>query len=453
MTLSQLRSPSPLALTLTLLAFGCSGGGGDSSGGETTSEGGSSSGGDTSSSTSTSTGGSSSSSTGAPETSTSGGDVCGDGVIDAGEDCDSDALGGKTCADVGEGMVGTLACADDCTLDASGCAAAAAIVLLNEVTSKGVLEGPYADHGDAIELYNAGDAPVDLDGWAISDDPTFPVDKTYVFPAKSSLPVGGYLVLVAYDPMSGTGELPFGISASNEETITLRDAAQVQADQLVLNGADAEISWCRLPDGADLWTYCDQTFGGPNVEAASVCGNGIQEGDEACDGDDLGGLTCADLGFAGGALACTIECVPNASMCTSGSTVAINEIESTDDQIELYNAGGVSVDISGWILTDDVVDQNYDPAADLEKLVFPALTSLGPKQFRNVMKGMLPGMHPFGLSAGGETVTLLKPDLSVVSVVTYGDGEAATSFCRLPDGPAGTWTIDCTPTFGAANKP
>ena len=30
--------------------------------------------------------------------------------------------------------------------------------------------------------------------------------------------------------------------------------------------------------------------------------------------------------------------------------------------------------------------------------------------------------------------------------------EAALSYCRLPDGPDGAWTIDCIPTFGAANE-
>lgn len=47
-------------------------------------------------------------------------------------------------------------------------------MVLNEVTSKGVKTGPYADMGDAIELYNAGGADADLTGWKLSDDPSFP---------------------------------------------------------------------------------------------------------------------------------------------------------------------------------------------------------------------------------------------------------------------------------------
>jgi len=39
-----------------------------------------------------------------------------------------------------------------------------------------------------------------------------------------------------------------------------------------------------------------------------VCGNGIKESGEECDGTDLGGATCESLGFASGELSCTDQC-------------------------------------------------------------------------------------------------------------------------------------------------
>jgi hypothetical protein len=46
--------------------------------------------------------------------------TCGNGVLDAGEQCDGADLGGATCA--GEGFAGgALSCASNCTLDTSGC--------------------------------------------------------------------------------------------------------------------------------------------------------------------------------------------------------------------------------------------------------------------------------------------------------------------------------------------
>lgn len=54
--------------------------------------------------------------------STTNGDTCGDGALDAGEDCDGAELGGATCDSIGMGFTdGTLTCADDCTYDTSGC--------------------------------------------------------------------------------------------------------------------------------------------------------------------------------------------------------------------------------------------------------------------------------------------------------------------------------------------
>ncbi|HEY0134729.1 MAG TPA: lamin tail domain-containing protein [Nannocystis sp.] len=378
---------------------------------------------------------------------------CGDGKLDAGEVCDGADLGGKQCADL-DFLAGTLACAGDCgSFDVSGCEQdpSAALVVLNEVSAKGASEGPYADKGDAIELYNAGGATAELAGWKLSDDPTFPIEKTYVFPPGSSLAPEAYLVLVVYDEVTMTGDLPFGISTTKEETITLTNAADEMADQLIVQGADATVSYCRVPDGTGAWQGCDLTLGGPNLSASQTCGDGKIDGTEVCDGAALDGATCQSLGFTGGTLACAGTCTLDASMCDSGSEVAINELEATDDQIEIHNAGGAAVDISGWILTDDEVDANYDPAADPERLVFPDASSLAAKEFLVVAKGMLAGQHPFGLGATGDTVTLLDADLKVISQVTYADGQAATSFCRTPDGPTGMWAADCVPTLGSAN--
>lgn len=391
-------------------------------------------------------------------TTPTGGAACGDDSIAGDEVCDGSDLGGKQCSDLEGFKGGTLACAADCAgFDASGCEVdpLAARVVLNEVTSKGAATGPYADLGDAIELYNAGGADADLTGWKLSDDPTFPLEKTYVFPPGSTLKAGAYLVLVEIDKATLEGELPFGISASSEETLTLTDANNVMADQLVVQGADAELSYCRLPDGTGAWQTCDQTLGGANVEATSTCGNAEIEPGEDCDAADVGRKTCADIdpGFTGGTLGCSGMCSFDASKCTTDSTVTINELESIDDKIELYNGGAMATDLSGWILTDALVGPTYDPATDLGKLVFLDATSLAAKGYLVIAKGDLPSQHPFGLGAAGDTVSLLRADLSVASQVTYGDQAAVISYCRLPDGPAGDWTADCTPTFGMTNKP
>jgi hypothetical protein len=46
-----------------------------------------------------------------------------------------------------------------------------------------------------------------------------------------------------------------------------------------------------------------------------VCGDGIIESPEQCDGADLDGTTCVKLGFSGGALSCS-TCKFDTSSCT-----------------------------------------------------------------------------------------------------------------------------------------
>ena len=52
----------------------------------------------------------------------------------------------------------------------------------------------------------------------------------------------------------------------------------------------------------------------------AMCGNGIVEAGEECDGSNLGGSTCAGLGFGGGSLSCAQGCTLDDSGCTGGNT-------------------------------------------------------------------------------------------------------------------------------------
>jgi hypothetical protein len=56
---------------------------------------------------------------------------------------------------------------------------------------------------------------------------------------------------------------------------------------------------------------------GGTCPAATVCGNGILEGTEPCDGANLGGQTCQSQGFASGTLTCNGTCT---AFVTSGCT-------------------------------------------------------------------------------------------------------------------------------------
>jgi len=56
--------------------------------------------------------------------------------------------------------------------------------------------------------------------------------------------------------------------------------------------------YCRPTSSQDLTYRC---FPSP---APPICGNGVSESGEECDGLDLGKLTCSSMNFAGGQLRC-----------------------------------------------------------------------------------------------------------------------------------------------------
>ena len=54
-----------------------------------------------------------------------------------------------------------------------------------------------------------------------------------------------------------------------------------------------------------------------STEGCYKCGDGLAEGPEECDGNDIPS-SCADLGFADGELKCTGECTFDESLCCKG---------------------------------------------------------------------------------------------------------------------------------------
>jgi len=71
-------------------------------------------------------------------------------------------------------------------------------------------------------------------------------------------------------------------------------------------------------------------------DSNAVCGDNVLEGGEVCDGVDLGGRTCADEGFAGGVLGCSLTCdsydtsACNNDVCGDGVITGNEDCEGTD---------------------------------------------------------------------------------------------------------------------------
>ncbi len=152
---------------------------------------------------------------------------------------------------------------------------AAGSLRINEVMASNgsTIADEDGDYEDWVELINAGDGPVDLEGWGLSDDPDRPC--RWVFPAVTLDP--GELLLVwasgkdrVVEPAgwwSSDEEFHtnFSIAAAGEDVLLTRPDGSL-ADALPPTSVPRDLSIGRLPGEGDAWFYFDQpTPGAPNT--------------------------------------------------------------------------------------------------------------------------------------------------------------------------------------------
>ncbi len=113
-----------------------------------------------------------------------------------------------------------------------------------------------------------------------------------------------------------------------------------------------------------------------------------------------------------------------------------------DEFVEIYNSGLTSVDLSGWILSDD------DGLG--AEFIFPGGTTIGSGEYITLFGGGVPtglpgqvfvddGRIGNGLSNTGDTINLIRAG-ELIDEFTYGsEGNHDESMIRVPDG-IGTWT-------------
>lgn len=117
-----------------------------------------------------------------------------------------------------------------------------------------------------------------------------------------------------------------------------------------------------------------------------------------------------------------------------------------DDWIELYNPANVDQDISGYYLTDS--------KKELSKWKIPAGTIIAKNSYLIIWAdgdSTQVGLHTnYKLSADGENVVLLSPDLNVINLVEYPITLLEQSWARKPNGTGDfVWSV---PTFAKNNN-
>jgi hypothetical protein len=199
--------------------------------------------------------------------------VCGNAVIEPGEDCEGADLGSRRCQDLGF-PGGTLACDSICRFDTGGCEAPADPCGNGEIDLGEECDGANLA-GQTCESLGFGEGTL-----ACHDDCVFDID----------------------DCDWGWGDCGDGQVDGFEE-----------CDGDNLNGQTCQDLGYTGGELACIEDFCwfdtDGCTGNP-------CGNGVIDAFEECDGDDLNGESCESLGFGGGTLACDSECYFDWYGCT-----------------------------------------------------------------------------------------------------------------------------------------
>jgi hypothetical protein len=134
----------------------------------------------------------------------------------------------------------------------------------------------------------------------------------------------------------------------------------------------------------------------------------------------------------------------NEFMALNATTVA-DEFGEFDDWVEVHNAGGADVSLTGLFLTDDPgnPDRWALPDVTVPAGGFALLWTDGTPE-----QGPLHG--PFRLGGGGETVALVDADLTTLDEIAFGAQTEDVAFGRTVDG-AGSWQALAIATPGASN--
>ncbi|MFC1648786.1 hypothetical protein ACFL1B_04985, partial [Nanoarchaeota archaeon] len=209
---------------------------------------------------------------------------CGDGIIDAGEDCDGTNLQGFGCADWG--YSGTLSCDTYCDFDISGCGGGG--------PGGGSCPDGVRDAGEECDGSDFG-------GFVCADWGFTSGSLSCSNSCDFDTSMCGYA--------NTGGDCGNGVMETGEECDGSDFGGFSCADWGFSSGS-LSCNNCQVDNSA-----C--TNGGTGQ---GFCGDGTIDSGESCDGSNLGGFGCVDWGFSSGTLSCDASCQYDTGNCGGGST-------------------------------------------------------------------------------------------------------------------------------------
>ncbi len=285
------------------------------------------------------------------------------------------------------------------TTTATATAAATPALRLNEILASNTRLALAGTFPDQIELHNAGTTAVDLGGKSLTDDPALP--RKFVFPAGTSLPAGGFLVVYA-DTETTTPGIHTGFALDAEgDVVQLRDstAGNPVLDEIRFGFQIPDLSISRTGTGANVWALTSPTLGRENAAPTP-----------------LGNVAEVRINEWAGKIVFRLD----------------------HDLIELFNRSTSPIALGGARLTDN--------AAQPGKFTFPALSFIPAGGFMPLYGADF----VFGLDGDREVITLFGENPEQIDQVTVLNQVADQSGGRTPDGGAAFATFRI-PTPGLPN--
>lgn len=259
--------------------------------------------------------------------------LCGDGVVSGNEACDIGTLGGRTCES--EGFTGgVLQCSIGCkTFDTSKCS----LCGNSQVEGSEQCDGPNLNGATCQSL-----------GFAAGGSLSCSSDCKFDTATCSNNTCGDGVI-------NGNDACDCGSSGSS--------CASAQLDG---KSCSSFTSPANTPYAGGTLRCSSPSNCQFDLSACTYCGDGIRNGAEQCDGQDLGGASCTSRGFSSGSLKCSTTCsfdesacvlVPNPLVvCSSpGLTIADYDLNGVSDVISIPSSGTITdvnvqiVATHGWV--------------------------------------------------------------------------------------------------------
>lgn len=257
-------------------------------------------------------------------------DPCGDGTLEADEECDGTNFDGKTCADFesSTGMPftgGNLTCQPGtCTIQTTSCT----------LCGDGVKTGDEACDGDAslgpfdtcffILGIGYDGAPTCADDCTIDTSTCVQCGDGVLSPGEVCDGDVGAETCETQGFDGGTLACGGNCQLDTSACFTTMCGDGVKTGEELCDGTDVGSEVCAGRDNGSGGTFdggplgCNETCDGFDESACTDCGNGTREDAEDCDGSDIGGVTCEDVGFlpgATGSVSCNANCTYNINNC------------------------------------------------------------------------------------------------------------------------------------------